>query len=59
MNNLVTCQCTTQELNGSEIQLINGDSIFDLTLAAVGACIYVCNNWDDFKAGINEGFRPY
>jgi len=44
-----------QEIDDSERMEINGGSIA-LALAVAGACIYVYNNWDDFVAGVKEGY---
>ena len=45
-----------QEIHTNEQKLKNG-GWWQAALAAAGAAIYGYNNWDDFVAGLEEGYN--
>jgi len=45
-----------QKMSLNEMQNVNGGWVF-AAITIAGAAIYVYNNWDDFCAGVNEGWE--
>ena len=43
-----------QELGREELKEVDGGFVW---IAVISAGIYLYNNWDDFKAGFEEGFN--
>ncbi len=45
-----------QEMNAEEMRVTEG-GYWQAALALAGACIYVYNEWGDFKAGFKAGWN--
>jgi hypothetical protein len=45
-----------KQLSHSETEKVNGGKILG-AITVIGAAIYVYNNWDDVKRGLNDGWN--
>jgi len=56
MKNFDLNALSVTEMNESQKRDVNGGVDIGTLIAIVGACIYVYNNFDDFKEGFQAGW---